>query len=62
MKKKILRISEDTDETLSKYAKAYSVSKNFLMEYALQEFFRNHDKDEPLHVQMDYVLSPKKDD
>lgn len=60
--KKIFRVSEDTNKTLSEYAKAYSVSKSFLMEYALQEFFRNHDKDEPLHVQINYVLSPKKDD
>ena len=46
--KKIFCISKDTDDTLSEYAKVYSVSKSFLMEYALQEFFRNHDKDEPL--------------
>lgn len=60
-KKKIFRISKDTDDTLSEYAKSYSVSKSFLVEYALQEFFKNHDRNEPLHVQMDYILSLKKE-
>ena len=59
--KKIFHISEETDGELTDYAKSYSVSKSFLMEYALKEFFKNHDKNEPLHVQMDYILSPKKE-